>query len=51
MPCTDSTTLLSQLQGARLITTEGEGHSKLTREATTIAQIVDFIDPPGHHKP
>ncbi len=41
----DSAALQARLHGAQFITTAGQGHSKLTREATTIAQIVDFIDP------
>ncbi len=44
----DSVTLYAQLHGAEFFTTEGQGHSKLTREAATIARIVDFIDPPAH---
>jgi len=44
VPHAHSVQLFTQRHGAQLITTEDQGHSKLTREATTIAQIVDFID-------
>jgi len=45
-PYAHSADLLRQLHGARLVTTIGQGHSTLTRDAATIAQIVDFIAPP-----
>jgi pimeloyl-ACP methyl ester carboxylesterase len=47
VPYAHSAELFPQLQDARLLTTTGQGHSKLTREAATIAQIVDFIDLPS----
>ncbi len=47
VPYAHSAELLPQLRDARLLTTAGQGHSKLTREAVTIAQIVDFINSPS----
>lgn len=45
VPWTHSADLSAQLHDARFITTAGQGHSKLTRDAATIARIVEFIDP------
>jgi pimeloyl-ACP methyl ester carboxylesterase len=45
VPHAHSVELAALLPAARFITTTDQGHSKLTREATTIARIVDFIDP------
>lgn len=42
-PHEHSAALFPQLPDARLITTEGLGHSALTRDAATIARIVEFI--------
>jgi pimeloyl-ACP methyl ester carboxylesterase len=46
VPYQHSVHLHQQLPGAAFFTTEGQGHSKLTREAATIGRIVEFIDPP-----
>ncbi len=43
-PHAHSAELAAQLPAARFVTTVDQGHSMLTREATTIALIVDFID-------
>lgn len=47
VPHAHSAQLAAQLPTAAFITTVDQGHSKLTREPTTIAAIVDFIDPPA----
>lgn len=47
VPHAHSAALAAQLPAAQFITTVDQGHSKLTREPTTIARIVDFIDPPA----
>jgi pimeloyl-ACP methyl ester carboxylesterase len=44
-PYQHSADLHRQVPGAGFLTTEGQGHSKLTRETGTIAQMVDFIAP------
>jgi pimeloyl-ACP methyl ester carboxylesterase len=44
VPHAHSAELAAQLPAAQFITTVDQGHSKLTREADTIARIVDFID-------
>jgi pimeloyl-ACP methyl ester carboxylesterase len=46
-PHAHSAELAAQLPAARFITTVDQGHSKLTREASTIALIADFIAPPA----
>lgn len=43
VPYAHSTGLLTQLRGAQLVTTGDQGHSKLTRDAATIARIADFL--------
>jgi pimeloyl-ACP methyl ester carboxylesterase len=43
VPYDHSQALHAQLPAARLLTTEGLGHSKLTRDAATIARIVEFL--------
>jgi pimeloyl-ACP methyl ester carboxylesterase len=47
VPYEHSAELHRQVPGAAFLTTEGQGHSKLTRETATIARIVEFIDPPA----
>ena len=47
IPHAHSVALAARLPAARFITTVDQGHSKLTREADTIARIVDFIDSPA----
>jgi pimeloyl-ACP methyl ester carboxylesterase len=46
-PHAHSAELAAQLPAARFITTVDQGHSKLTREASTVALIADFIAPPA----
>ncbi len=43
VPCEHSLALHEQLPATGLLTTEGQGHSKLTRDAATIAHIVEFV--------
>lgn len=43
VPYEHSAELFPQLQNAQFITTEGLGHSLLTRDAATITRIVEFI--------
>lgn len=43
VPYAHSADLAARLPQARLLTTEGGGHSALTRDAATIARIVEFI--------
>lgn len=43
VPYEHSRALHEQLPATRLLTTEGQGHSKLTRDAATIARIVEFV--------
>jgi pimeloyl-ACP methyl ester carboxylesterase len=42
-PYAHSAELFPQLANAQFITTEGQGHSALTRDAATIERIVEFI--------
>lgn len=44
VPFAHSEALLPALQNARLLVTDGLGHSALTRDAATINAIADFID-------
>jgi pimeloyl-ACP methyl ester carboxylesterase len=43
VPYAHSLALHEQLPATQLLTTEGQGHSKLTRDAATIARIVDCL--------
>jgi len=43
VPCEHSAQLLAQLPAAQFVITEGLGHSALTRDAGTIARIVEFL--------
>ena len=42
-PYEHSLALHEQVPATHLLTTEGQGHSKLTRDAATIARIVEFL--------
>jgi len=44
VPYDHSVQLHRQVPGAVFLGTDGQGHSKLTRDTTTIARIVEFID-------
>jgi pimeloyl-ACP methyl ester carboxylesterase len=46
IPHAHSQQVARQMPGARLLTTQGFGHSALTRDAATIGEIVNFLDNP-----